>query len=48
MPIEMHASIDGAYLWIVPNAAHSFIYRDPDRYAKPFNRIALEFLRDEW
>jgi pimeloyl-ACP methyl ester carboxylesterase len=46
--IEMYASIADAYLWIVPNAGHGFIYSDPDKYAEPFTKTTLEFLLDEW
>ncbi len=43
---EMYTAIANAYLWIVPNAGHSFIYVDPDKYAAVFIRTALEFFHD--
>jgi pimeloyl-ACP methyl ester carboxylesterase len=48
MPFEMYTSIANAHLWIVPNAGHVFIFGDPDKYARVFLQIALEFLQGEW
>jgi pimeloyl-ACP methyl ester carboxylesterase len=48
MAVEMYKSIANAYLWIIPNAGHSFVFADPDRHAEGFVRGALEFFLDSW
>ena len=45
LAVEMHASIPGSHLWIVPNGGHGPIF-GPQRAA--FEEGALAFLRGEW
>jgi pimeloyl-ACP methyl ester carboxylesterase len=45
IPVEMHASIPGSYLWIVPNGGHGPIF---GKQRALFEETALSFLRGEW
>jgi pimeloyl-ACP methyl ester carboxylesterase len=44
--LEMHQHIPNAYLWVVPNGRHEFIF-DPANHADLQRRV-LEFLRGDW
>jgi pimeloyl-ACP methyl ester carboxylesterase len=45
LAVEMHASIPGSYLWIVPNGGHGPIF---GKQRASFEETALSFLRDGW
>jgi pimeloyl-ACP methyl ester carboxylesterase len=45
LPAEMHASIRGSRLWIVPNGGHGPIFGE---MARPFVDTALAFLEGQW
>jgi len=44
IPMQMYAYIPNSYLWILPNANHGPIARDPDA----FGHHAVEFLLGNW
>lgn len=45
LAMELHAGIQGSYLWVVPNGGHGPIFGP---MAEPFTRKALAFLRGDW
>jgi pimeloyl-ACP methyl ester carboxylesterase len=42
---ELHESIKGSYLWVVPNGGHGPVFGDR---APQFAKTAVEFLRGDW
>ena len=45
MAIDMQRAIPRSHLWVVPNGPHGPVF---GKFAEPFSRTALEFLRGDW